>query len=101
MARGKPMAKRTYVLPPEALEEFEKTVHSGERSAVIAQLLADWLAERRREQLRQDIIAGCREMANIYREIEGEYHPLEEEAHHALEKSSPARSGRARASRSR
>jgi hypothetical protein len=95
------LVKRTYVLPPGTLEEFEKSVRAGERSAVIAQLLQDWLQARRRAQLRQDLIEGCREMAEVYREIESEYHPLEEEVQHALDNDSPPRRGRARASRSR
>jgi hypothetical protein len=60
-------------------------VSAGERSAVIAQLLRDWLQSRRRTQLRQALIEGCRAMADVYREIEEEYHPLEEEVQHALE----------------
>lgn len=77
------LVKRTYVLPPLALEEFERTVGAGERSAVIARLLQDWLESRRRVQLRQAIVEGCRDMAEVYREIEREYHPLEEEVQSA------------------
>jgi hypothetical protein len=32
-----------------------------------------------REQLRKEIIEGCRDMADVYLEVEREYHPLEEE----------------------
>src|SRR6266566_1301611 len=95
------LVKRTYVLPPRILKEFEGTVSTGERSAIIAQLLEDWLERRKREQLRQAIIEGCREMAEVYREVEREYHPLEEEVLHALENESPPRRHRSRASRSR
>ncbi|SRR6266542_2323305 len=95
------LIKRTYVLPPRILEEFERTVSAGERSAVIAQLLEDWLERRKREQLRQAIIEGCREMAEVYRRVEREYHPLEEEVQYALDNESPPRRSRARPSPSR
>src|SRR5262249_5266854 len=84
------LVKRTYVLPPKTIEEFEKTVSAGDRSAVIADLLASWLENRQREQRRQAIIEGCREMAEIYCEIEGEDHPLEEEVQRALDNETPA-----------
>jgi hypothetical protein len=92
------LIKRTYVLPPAILKEFEGTVSAGERSAVIAQLLENWLERRKREQLRLAIIEGCHEMAEVYREIEREFHPLEEEVQHALEDEPPPRRHRARAS---
>jgi metal-responsive CopG/Arc/MetJ family transcriptional regulator len=95
------LVKRTYVLPPGTLEEFERNVGAGERSAVVAQLLRDWLARRQREQLRQALIEGCREMAEVYREVEREYHPLEEEVQHALESESAPRRRRARPPRPR
>ncbi|MBI1914499.1 MAG: hypothetical protein HYS12_07145 [Planctomycetes bacterium] len=93
------LIKRTYVLPPHILEEFERTVSAGERSALLAQLLADWLERHKREELRQAIIEGCHEMAEVYREVEREYHPLEEEVQPALDHESPPRRPRARASR--
>lgn len=36
-------------------------------------------AGQKREQLRAEIAEGCREMRDVYLEIEKEYHPLEEE----------------------
>lgn len=33
----------------------------------------------RRKRLRDEVVAGCREMAEIYVETEREFHPLEEE----------------------
>jgi metal-responsive CopG/Arc/MetJ family transcriptional regulator len=75
---------RTYRLPTDTVEEFEHLVAPEQRSAIIADLLREWLEARRREQLRRDVIEGCREMAEIYLETEREYHPLEEEAHQAL-----------------
>jgi metal-responsive CopG/Arc/MetJ family transcriptional regulator len=73
------LLKRTYALPRETIEQFEQAVKPGQRSAAIAELLRGWLETRRREQLRREVIEGCREMAETYLETEREYHPLEEE----------------------
>jgi metal-responsive CopG/Arc/MetJ family transcriptional regulator len=79
------LLKRTYTLPPDTLEQFEQVVAVGKRSAVITELLREWLDGQRREQLRREIIEGCREMADVYLETEREYHPLEEEIHRGLD----------------
>jgi hypothetical protein len=79
------LKKRTYALPLETIARFEERVEAGRRSAVVAHLLRDWLAEQERLRLRQEIIKGCRDMADLYLEIEREYHPLEEEVHRALD----------------
>lgn len=80
-----PLLKRTYTLPPETVEAFKDAVDAGRRSAVVAALLDDWLEQKRREELRRAVIEGCRQMADVYLEIEREYHPLEEEVRRALE----------------
>ena len=80
------IVKRTYSLPQTVLTVFEEAVEPGKRSAVIASLIQDWLEARRRETLRKVIIEGCSEMRDVYLEIEAEYHPLEEEAHRAIDK---------------
>ena len=77
--------KRTYVLPQDTLSQFEEVVPSRKRSATIDSLLREWLDRRRRERLRQEIIAGCEAMADIYLTTEREYHPLEEELHRELD----------------
>ena len=79
------MVKRTYSLPLTITRAFEVEVESGKRSSVIAELIQNWLEIKQREQLRQAIIEGCREMSDVYLEIEQEYHPLEEEVDHALD----------------
>lgn len=79
------MIKRTYSLPRTITKAFEKEVESGNRSAMIAELIQNWLERQHRERLRQAIIEGCREMSDVYLEIESEYHPLEEEVHRALD----------------
>jgi Arc/MetJ-type ribon-helix-helix transcriptional regulator len=79
------MVKRTYSLPLTIAKAFEKEVESGNRSAMIVELIQNWLERQHRERLRQAIIEGCREMSDVYLEIEGEYHPLEEEVHRALD----------------
>ena len=85
------LLKRTYSLPASTIDEFEKHVPAGQRSNVLAELLHGWLEQRRRERLRQDVIAGCKEMADVYLEIEREYHPLEEEVQRALDASTQTR----------
>ncbi len=79
------LRKRTYTLPPDTLEQFEKAVEPGKRSAVVAQVLREWLDKQHTEQLRREIIEGCQAMTEIYLEIEQEYHPLEEEVYRAFD----------------
>jgi len=79
------MVTRTYSLPLAIASAFEIEVESGKRSTMIAELIQNWLEVKRREQLRQAIIEGCRDMSDVYLEIEQEYHPLEEEVHRALD----------------
>ena len=78
------LLKRTYTLPAEILQPFEEAVDRGHRSALLAALVKDWLEARRRERLRGEILAGCREMAREYLAQERAYHPLEEEADRGL-----------------
>lgn len=78
------LQKRTYALPPETVEEFDKAVQPGKRSAVVAHLMHSWLDEQRRERLRREVIEGCRDMADVWIEMEREFNPLEEEVEHAL-----------------
>lgn len=77
--------KRTYVLSQDTLSRFEEAVPSRQRSATIDGLLRAWLDNRHRERLRQEIIAGCEAMADIYLTTEREYHPLEEEVQRGLD----------------
>jgi hypothetical protein len=95
------LKKRTYGLPADALDSFEKEVPPGDRSAVVAGLMRNWLAERRRQKLRAEVIEGCRDMAELYLEIEQEYHPLEEEVHRALDDQPQPRCRNPRSTRSR
>jgi hypothetical protein len=95
------LTKRTYSLPSETINTFEAEVHRGRRSGVVAELIRDWLEERRRERLREEIVAGCREMGAEYLVVEQEYHPLEEEVERAAERHTAERRGSQGASRSR
>jgi len=79
------LMKRTYALPAETLAQFEQAVVTGKRSAVISNLLREWLDQQRRESLRREIIEGCQAMADVYLELEQAYHPLEAEVQHALD----------------
>jgi hypothetical protein len=92
--------KRTYSLVRETVEDFEATVPAGSRSAVVEEALREWLGAKRREILRREVVQGCREMSDVYREIEREYHPLEEEVLSGLDDEPPARRDRPRAARS-
>lgn len=78
------LLKRTYSLPAETLLEFEQAVAPGKRSATLDSILRDWLAEKRRAQLRCEVIEGCQAMADVYLDIEREFHPLEEEVARAI-----------------
>jgi hypothetical protein len=95
------LLKRTYAMPADILEPFEQQVAAGKRSAVITELLREWLDQQRREQLRREVIEGCRDMAEVYLEVEREFHPLEEEVQRALDAKPEARRHRAGAPRSR
>jgi Arc/MetJ-type ribon-helix-helix transcriptional regulator len=83
------LAKRTYTLPPQVVGDFEQAVPSGRRSALVTELMREWLEKRRREELRKSIVSGCQEMADEYRRIEEEYHPLEEEVERELNHVAP------------
>jgi hypothetical protein len=95
------LTKRTYSLPSQTVTSFEAEVGRGRRSGLVAQLIRDWLEERRRLALRDEIVAGCREMAGEYVVIEQEYHPLEEEVERAAERRGAAGRDRQGSSRSR
>ncbi|HKI36605.1 MAG TPA: hypothetical protein VKA46_32410 [Gemmataceae bacterium] len=95
------LLKRTYALPQQTLEEFERTTAPGKRSALVAELLREWLERQKRDRLRKEVIEGCREMADVYLEIEREYHPLEEEVERALDDQPRPRRRGARAPRPR
>jgi metal-responsive CopG/Arc/MetJ family transcriptional regulator len=73
------LKKRTYSLPAVTLERFEHAVPSGRRSGVIANMLQEWIDRRRREQLRREVIEGCRDMSAVYLETEQAFHSLQEE----------------------
>jgi metal-responsive CopG/Arc/MetJ family transcriptional regulator len=72
------LAKRTYSFPSDLLERFEGRLPSGERSKFVAQLIEAWLAERDREELRKQVIEGCKEMDGLYQEIDKEWNTAAE-----------------------
>jgi hypothetical protein len=71
--------KRTYALPQATIEQFEQAVVSGQRSATLTHLIEDWLEKQRQDALERDVIEGCREMADVYLEIQREFDPLDTE----------------------
>lgn len=93
--------KRTFALPRETVQAFEKTVAAGNRSATVASLIEDWLDKLKRAELRRAVIEGCREMGEEYLATEREYHALEEEVHRGIGRSAQTRRRGSRPSRSR
>jgi hypothetical protein len=77
--------KRTYTLPAETLGRFETQVAPGRRSQMVGQLILQWLDETERERLRQEVIEGCRDMEQLYRDVAREWSPVDEEAWRAVE----------------
>ncbi|HUJ51888.1 MAG TPA: hypothetical protein VLW25_16885 [Bryobacteraceae bacterium] len=73
------LAKRTYLLPEEVVEKFEKVLPAGERSAFLAKLIQGWLAKKEREELRRQVIEGCAEMRTIYENIDREWEQAADE----------------------
>ena len=71
--------KRTYALPAQTVESFEQAIAPGQRSAIVGEAIARWMNEQRRTELRQAVMEGCAEMADVYLEIEREYAPLDAE----------------------
>ena len=74
-----PVVKKTYALPAETVERFELAVKPGERSALLAKLLDEWVDRRRRSELARAVVEGCHDMADVYLGAEREFHSLEEE----------------------
>ncbi|NUM54282.1 MAG: hypothetical protein HUU46_11610 [Candidatus Hydrogenedentes bacterium] len=73
------VVKKTYALPSRTVAQFESAVKPGQRSAMLARLLDEWVERRRRSKLARAVVEGCRDMADVYLEVEREFHPLEEE----------------------
>ena len=73
------LAKRTYSLPPDLVEKFEHNLPPGERSAFLAKLIADWLALREREALCRQVVEGCLDMAEHYRQVDQEWQSVADE----------------------
>lgn len=76
------LAKRTYSLPPEVISKFETRIPAGDRSSVLAQLIQNWVDDREREELRQQIVEGCKEMDDVYREVDREWASTSDEVWH-------------------
>ena len=85
MGTGVKVIKRTYSLPEPLWRRFEEIVPKRERSRVITELVSRWIEEKERERLRKEILEGCREMTEVYMEVEREFHPLEEEVERLLD----------------
>ena len=77
--------KRTYTLPENVVHQFEREVPTGSRSGVLTELLNAWIQLQERARLRRDVIEGCRDMTELYLELEREYHSVDEEVHRVIE----------------
>ena len=49
-------------------------------------MVLDWFAQQERSQLRRQIVEGCREMGDIYLEVDREWNGAAEEAWRDLER---------------
>jgi len=86
MGASTKVVRRTYSVPEPLWKRFEQIVPKRDRSRVLSELVSKWIEEREKEQLRKEILEGCREMAEVYLEVEREFHPLEEEVEGILGK---------------
>jgi len=77
------VVKRTYVIPEDIIKVFEGYVPAGKRSAVLVELMSEWIEKRKLDTLRLNVIAGCLDMADVQLELERDFHPLEEEVAYA------------------
>ena len=77
----KTLLKKTYALPADVVEEFEKHVGPGKRGKVLGEIVRAYLAEKKREELWQRIDASMEDEENmaLYAEIEREWAPLSDE----------------------
>lgn len=78
------LAKRTYSLPSKTVERFERRVGPGKRSNIVNELVERWVDEQEKAEIRSQVIEGCRDMEDVYLEIEKEFHALEEETDREL-----------------
>ena len=72
------MANRrlTFTLPSEIVKQFEREFPVSQRDSVMAEMMLKTVTDRRTRR-RADLVRGCREMADVYLQIEREFHPLE------------------------
>lgn len=77
----KTLQKKTYALPSDVVEEFEKHVAPGKRGKVLGEIVRAYLAEKKREELWQRIEEGFADEENqaLYLEVEREWSPLSDE----------------------
>ena len=79
------LVKRTYTLPPDLLEKFERRLPPGERSSSLARIIEAWLAEREREELRRLVVEGCEDMRSEYEKLDREWAPAADEVWRGIE----------------
>jgi hypothetical protein len=72
-------AKRTYTLPAETIERFERVVPSGDRSHTIDRLLRQELQEIEKQRIRNSIIEAAEYMSDVYAETTAEWEKIGDE----------------------
>ena len=78
------LIEKSFQLPKETLDAFEQKVEREKQSELLASLISQWLDEHCKSSLRENYIAGLKDMDQISLQIAQEFHPLEEEWHRAL-----------------
>lgn len=77
------VVKRTYAIPEDVAKDFESSIPAGKRSAVLVELMSEWIEKGKLDALRKNVIAGCLDMDDVQLELERDFHPLEEEVAYA------------------
>lgn len=77
----KTAVKKTYLLPSDVVAEFERHAAPGKRGVAVAEALRHWTAEKKRQELRQQIEESFNDPENmaLYEQIEREWAPLSDE----------------------
>lgn len=72
--------KRNYSFDRETVARFEDAVPKGARSQVLEELMAKRVAEVEATRLRERIVEGLADMADVYAETARQWAPLDAEA---------------------
>ncbi|HLX61842.1 MAG TPA: hypothetical protein VKX17_11215 [Planctomycetota bacterium] len=79
------LIERSFTLPEETVNALEEKVDRQRQGELLAELIQNWLNEQPKSSLRDEVIAGCIDMADVSIELERDFNPLEEEVHRGIE----------------